>query len=121
MVSLYRDRPPRKGVLAVNTNYVRVKRPVSFKRIWPPLDSGCISVEGEVISNTLSNGVFGEEENSCSVWFPEAPEGYVALGCVVSPGNVQPLPSSTFCILASFVSPCSLRDCITVSDTNLYV
>ncbi|XWS38677.1 hypothetical protein CRYUN_Cryun19dG0151500 [Craigia yunnanensis] len=114
------DKPPRKGILAINTNYVRVKRPVSFKRIWPPLDYGGISDEGEVKSNTLSNGVLGEGESSCSVWFPEAPEGYVALGCVVSPGKVQPSPSSTFCILASFVSPCSLRDCITISDTNLY-
>ncbi|XWS49634.1 hypothetical protein CRYUN_Cryun12cG0020000 [Craigia yunnanensis] len=114
------DKPPRKGVLAINTNYVRVKRPVSFKRIWPPLDSGGISAEGEVKSNTLSNGVLGEGESSCSVWFPEAPEGYVALGCVVSTGKVRPSPSSTFCILASFVSPCSLRDCITISDSNLY-
>ena len=100
---------------------MRVKRPVSFKRIWPPLDSGGISDEGEVKSNTLSNGVLGEGESSCSVWFPEAPEGYIALGCVVSPEKVRPSPSSTFCILASFVSPCSLRDCITISDTNLYV
>ncbi|XP_022737877.1 uncharacterized protein LOC111290709 isoform X2 [Durio zibethinus] len=114
------DKPPTKGVLAVNTNYVRVKRPVSFRRIWPPLDSGGISDEGEVKSNTLSNGVLGEGESSCSVWFPEAPEGYVALGCVVSPGKLRPSPSSTFCILASFVSPCSLRDCITISDTNQY-
>ncbi|XVF52445.1 hypothetical protein PTKIN_Ptkin05aG0018700 [Pterospermum kingtungense] len=113
------DRPPRKGVLAVNTNYVRVKRPVSFRRIWPPLDSGHISVESEARSNALSNGVLGEGESSCSVWFPEAPEGYVALGCVVSPGNEQPSLSSTFCILASSLSPCSLRDCITISDTNL--
>ncbi|XP_052881690.1 uncharacterized protein LOC108482794 [Gossypium arboreum] len=109
------DKPPTKGVLAVNINYLRVKRPVSFKRIWPPLDSGGISNEGEITSNTLSKD---EEETSCSVWFPEAPEGYVALGCVVSPGKLQPSLSSTFCILASFVSPCSLRDCITISDTN---
>ncbi|XVE65214.1 hypothetical protein DITRI_Ditri07aG0162900 [Diplodiscus trichospermus] len=114
------DKPPRKGVLAINTNYVRVQRPVSFKRIWPPLDSGSISDEGEVKSNTLSNSVLGEGESSCSVWFPEAPEGYVALGCVVSPGKVQPSLSSTFCVLASFVSPCSLRDCIAISDANLY-
>ncbi|KAK6251014.1 hypothetical protein SCA6_005019 [Theobroma cacao] len=114
------DKPPTKGVLAVNTNYVPVKRPVSFNRIWPPLDSGGISDVGEVKSNSLSNGMLGDGESSCSVWFPEAPEGYVALGCVVSPGKLRPSPSSTFCILASFVSPCSLRDCITITDTDLY-
>ncbi|OMP08180.1 hypothetical protein COLO4_06705 [Corchorus olitorius] len=114
------DKPPTKGVLAVNTNSVRVKRPVSFKRVWPPLDSGGITNESEVKSYSLSSGKLGDGESSCSVWFPEAPEGYVALGCVVSPGIIQPSPSSTFCILSSFVSPCSLRDCITISNTNLY-
>ncbi|KAK8614167.1 hypothetical protein V6N13_122539 [Hibiscus sabdariffa] len=112
------DKPPTKGVLAVNTNYVPVKRPTSFKRIWPPLDFGGISDEFEVDSKTLSNGALGEGESCCSVWFPEAPEGYVALGCVVSPGKLQPSLSSTFCISDSCVSPCSLRDCITTSDTN---
>ncbi|KAE8731960.1 Pleckstrin (PH) domain-containing protein isoform 2 [Hibiscus syriacus] len=71
--------------------------------------------EGEIKSEILSNG---EQESNCSVWFPEAPEGYIALGCVVSPGKLQPSSSSTFCIPASFVSPCSLRDCITI--TNQY-
>ncbi|TYI15495.1 hypothetical protein ES332_A08G190100v1 [Gossypium tomentosum] len=112
------DKPPTKGVLAVNTNYVPVKRPLSFKRIWPPLDSGGISDECEVNSKTSSNGVLGEGESCCSVWLPEPPEGYVALGCVVSPGKLRPSSSSTFCILDSFVSPCSLRDCITTSATN---
>ncbi|KAK8691037.1 hypothetical protein V6N13_074558 [Hibiscus sabdariffa] len=112
-IPLFRDKPPTNGILAVDINHLRVKRPVSFKKIWPPVDSRGISNEGEVKFNILSNG---EEEINCSVWFPEAPEGYVALGCVVSPGKLEPSSSSAFCIPASFVAPCSLRDCITITN-----
>ncbi|XP_019086561.1 PREDICTED: uncharacterized protein LOC104718635 [Camelina sativa] len=94
------DKPPTKGVLVVNTNLMRVKRPLSFKPIWSPLDKD-------------------EGDNSCSIWFPEAPKGYVALGCVVSSGSMPPSLSSAFCILASSVSPCSLRDCIAISSTDI--
>ncbi|KAH7549714.1 hypothetical protein JRO89_XS13G0070800 [Xanthoceras sorbifolium] len=113
------DKPPTKGVLAVNTNFARVKRPISFKLIWPPLDSGGISDQGAFNHNSPPNGVLNEGDSCCSVWFPEAPKDYVALGCVVSPGRTPPPLSSAFCILASLVSPCSLRDCITISSTNL--
>ncbi|KAK8578932.1 hypothetical protein V6N12_069275 [Hibiscus sabdariffa] len=109
------DKPPTKGILAVDINHLRVKRPVSFKQIWPPIDSRGISNEGGVKFNILSNG---EEEINCSVWFPEAPEGYVAVGCVVSPGKLEPSSSSAFCIPASFVAPCSLRDCITITNQS---
>ncbi|KAL4281079.1 hypothetical protein GQ457_03G021660 [Hibiscus cannabinus] len=112
-IPLFRDKPPTNGILAVDINQLRVKRPVSFKKIWPPVDSRGISSEGEVKFNILSNR---EEEINCSVWFPEAPEGYVALGCVVSPGKLEPSSSSSFCIPASFVAPCSLRDCITITN-----
>ena len=115
-----RDKPPTKGVIVVNSTYARVKRPISFKLIWPSLDSGNISDKD--ISNfaSLPNGTFHDGE-SCSIWFPEAPKGYVALGCVVSPGRTQPPLSSVFCISASLVSSCSLRDCITINAANLYV
>ncbi|XP_062073801.1 uncharacterized protein LOC133778015 isoform X2 [Humulus lupulus] len=96
------DKPPTKGVIVVNSNYTRVKRPVSFKLIWPPSESG--------------NLTYGD---CCSVWFPEAPKGYVALGCVVSPGRTQPPLSSTFCISASLVCSCSLRDYIAINTANL--
>ncbi|KAJ4846821.1 hypothetical protein Tsubulata_004613 [Turnera subulata] len=112
------DKPPTKGVVALNTSFVRVKRPISFKLIWPALASKEISDEGP--TNSTTNGVDSHEDSSCSIWFPEAPKGYVALGCVVSPGRTQPPLSSAFCILASLVSSCSLRDCITISSTHIY-
>ncbi|KAJ8763967.1 hypothetical protein K2173_003749 [Erythroxylum novogranatense] len=100
------DKPPTRGVLAVNSNLARVRRPKSFKLIWPPSSS----------EKSSDN----EAESYCSVWFPEPPGGYVALGCVVSPGKTQPSPSSTFCILASLVSPSALRDCITIASNDLH-
>ncbi|XP_028077973.1 LOW QUALITY PROTEIN: uncharacterized protein LOC114279888 [Camellia sinensis] len=99
------NKPPTKGVLAVNTSLARVKRPVSFKLVWPPTANNDISEFQDV-----------DNHNICSIWFPEAPKGYVALGCVVSTGRTQPPLSSAFCILASLVSPCALRDCVTISS-----
>ncbi|KAK9984845.1 hypothetical protein SO802_034370 [Lithocarpus litseifolius] len=115
------DKPPTKGVLAVNTNFARVKRPTSFKLIWAPLSSGDLS--GHVVNSfdSLPNVVRGNGDSGCSIWFPVAPEGYVALGCVVSLGITQPPLSSAFCILASLVCPCSLRDCIAISTTDTYL
>ncbi|VVA93348.1 unnamed protein product [Arabis nemorensis] len=105
------DKPPTKGVLVVNTNLMRVKRPLSFKLIWSPLSSGGL---GDSSTNDKD-----ESNDSCSIWFPEAPKGYVALGCVVSSGRAPPPLTSVFCILASSVSPCSLRDCIAISSTDI--
>nr|XP_043638921.1 uncharacterized protein LOC122610015 [Erigeron canadensis] len=107
------DKPPTKGVLAVNTRYVKIKKPEAFKLVWPPSDSqGVIPLE-LVPSIVPENG-----ERSCSIWFPVAPKGYVALGCVVSPGKTQPSLSSVFCLHASLLSPCALRDCITISPSE---
>ncbi|CAN1333900.1 Intermembrane lipid transfer protein VPS13 [Linum perenne] len=112
------DKPPTKGVPAVNTNLVRVKRPVSFKLIWSSSASKKVSDEDVTSSKLLTPGAVSGEESCCSIWFPEAPKGYVALGCVVSADRKQPALSSAFCILASLVSPCSLRDCVAISSIN---
>lgn len=114
------DKPPTKGVVAVNTNFARVKRPISFKLIWPPLASEEISGQDVANSSFLLDSFLTKEGNYCSIWFPEAPKGYVALGCVVSPGRTQPPLSAAFCISASLVSSCSLRDCITINSVNSY-
>ncbi|XP_042953951.1 uncharacterized protein LOC122290372 isoform X2 [Carya illinoinensis] len=111
------DKPPTKGVLAVNTNIVRVKRPISFKFIWSPLSSGDISDQGVNNSDLVPNGT-SKGDSNFSIWLPEAPKGYVALGCVVSPGRTPPPLSSAFCILASLVCPCSLRDCIAIRTST---
>ncbi|KAL7609935.1 hypothetical protein Lser_V15G10156 [Lactuca serriola] len=104
------DKPPSKGVLAVNTRYVKIKKPEAFKLVWPPSDS-----EGAGDLELVPE----DGEESCSIWFPVAPKGYVALGCVVSPGKTQPSLSSAFCIHASLVSPCALRDCIAINSGDI--
>ncbi|KAK1438468.1 hypothetical protein QVD17_04277 [Tagetes erecta] len=104
------DKPPTKGVLAVNTRYVKIKKPESFKLVWPPSDSQGVGLLEFVPS------IDGSE--SYSIWFPVAPKGYIALGCVVSPGRTLPSTSSVFCLHASLLSPCALRDCITISSVD---
>ncbi|ESW28603.1 hypothetical protein PHAVU_002G003000 [Phaseolus vulgaris] len=110
------DKPPTKGVLAVNINSVIVKRPISFRLIWPPLAS--VGIKGEEVDN--SDLLWNTEADAiCSIWFPEAPKGYVALGCIVTRGKEPPPLSSAFCIPSSSVSPCSLRDCITIGTSDI--
>ncbi|KAK7307747.1 hypothetical protein VNO77_41077 [Canavalia gladiata] len=109
------DKPPTKGVLAVNTNSITVKRPVSFRLVWPPLNSA--GIKGEEMDNSDSLGKI-EADAIYSIWFPEAPKGYVALGCIVTHGKTPPPLSSAFCIPTTSVSPCSLRDCITIGTTD---
>ncbi|XP_004305711.1 PREDICTED: uncharacterized protein LOC101295936 [Fragaria vesca subsp. vesca] len=104
------DKPPTKTVLAVNTSFSRVKKPLSFKLLWPLLPFAESSSHGVNNLDTIPNGVLSDESRqvASSIWFPEAPAGYVALRCVVCPGRAQPPLSSAFCISASLVSPCSL-------------
>lgn len=109
------DKPPTKGVLAVNTNSITVKRPIHFRLIWPPLISTGTTDE-EMDNSDLSWKT--ETDGICSIWFPEAPKGYVALGCIVTQGRTPPPLSSAFCIPSSSVSPCSLRDCVIIGMTN---
>lgn len=112
------DKPPTKGVVAVNTGLIHVKRPKSFKLIWPPSD--VLPAEGLGITELAAEEGSGGE-TVCSIWFPEAPKGYVALGCVASLGRAQPPASSVFCISASLVSPCDMRDCIILGSFSWYV
>ncbi|KAG4987653.1 hypothetical protein JHK85_030636 [Glycine max] len=89
------DKPPTKGVLAVNINSVTVKRPISFRLVWQLLTS--VGIEGEEVNN--SDLLWKTEADAiCSIWFPEAPKGYVALGCIVTHGKTPPPLSSSFCI-----------------------
>lgn len=115
---LVRDKPPTKAVLAVNKNLVKLKRPESFKLIWPHTTSGNISGADGINGTPF---ILQEGNVSCSIWYPVAPKGYVALGCVVSSGTAPPPLSSSFCILASLVSSCPLRDCVVIGTGNEYV
>lgn len=94
----------------MNTRYVKIKKPEAFKLVWPPSDSHGVDILEFVPSSVSEDG-----PQSCSIWYPVAPKGYVALGCVVSPGKTQPSISSAFCLHVSLLSPCALRDCITIS------
>ncbi|XP_051144600.1 uncharacterized protein LOC127260739 isoform X2 [Andrographis paniculata] len=107
------DKPPTKGVIAVNTNIIPVRRPKSFTLVWPPSSSD------KLISEDVDSDVLNPD-TTCSIWFPEAPKGYVALGCVVSSGRSPPPISSVFCILASLVTPCGFRDCINVGSGSRF-
>lgn len=106
-----RNEPPSKGVLAVNTSIARVKRPVSYKLIWSSNPEGVDRSTHDLMSAVSNN----DDNGQCSIWFPVAPEGYVGVGCVVSPDCTEPPLSCVLCILASLVSPCAVKDCITLS------
>lgn len=127
-----RDEPPAKGVLTVNMALARGKRPTGFKSVWSSIDlvpevsqRSCVDeqvlhVAEHSIIHELDNAPLivsdGEEgvEQGCSVWLPIPPEGYVALGCVVWKGQEEPPKSAALCVLTSFISPCSMRDCINI-------
>lgn len=125
MAIFFRNEPPSKGVLAVNINFVKVKRPISYKLIWPPLNFGGASSFVDNNSQqdaSISFPVENDSENLvCSIWFPIAPQGYVSMGCVVSVDKREPPSSSCLCILSSLVSPCSFKDCISLSLSEPYV
>ncbi|KAL0326635.1 UNVERIFIED_CONTAM: hypothetical protein Sangu_1741500 [Sesamum angustifolium] len=78
------DKPPTRGVIAVNTSLIRVKRPKSFALVWSPSSD-----------DVRAEGVDGSELTS-------------------DKGSAQPPISSVFCVLASLVTPCGLRDCISI-------
>lgn len=106
----------------MNTSFARVKRPISFRLIWPPIASEDISsYHINNYDSSPGDHSLGHEDCFYSIWFPEAPKGYVALGCVVSNGIMQPPLSSVFCVATSLVSVCSLRDCISISTSVPYV
>ncbi|XP_048140983.1 uncharacterized protein LOC115736923 isoform X3 [Rhodamnia argentea] len=113
------EKPPTKGVIAINTNFARVKNPLSFRLVWPTLSAGVSSEQRSNGNEGSLRSILDEGDTSCCVWFPEAPKGYVALGCVVSQGSKRPPLSSVSCILASLLTPCPLRDCITIGSDNL--
>ncbi|XP_073000916.1 uncharacterized protein [Typha latifolia] len=114
------NEPPSKGVLAVNTSLVRVKRPVAYKLIWQAGTLRADKCQQDWLT-ALSYDDNGEEYSGCSIWLPIAPKGYVPVGCVVSAGSVEPSLSSASCIMAPMVSLCSLRDCIALrlSESSL--
>ncbi|XP_039123130.1 uncharacterized protein LOC120259563 isoform X5 [Dioscorea cayenensis subsp. rotundata] len=111
------NEPPAKGVLAVNPSFVRVKRPISFRLIWPCSIRNTSGGNHGPTGDILKHDDYGQEEGF-SVWFPIAPKGFVAVGCVVSSGREVPSLSSALCIMSSLVSPSTLKDCISLGLTE---
>lgn len=110
-----RNDPPTRGVLALNTNFVRVKRPLSYKLVW---QSGPPRTNGFHRNKEDSKNKPFNVDDICSVWLPVAPVGYVAMGCVVTSGTAQPPLSSVFCLTASLVSSCNIRDCVALRSNK---
>ncbi|EPS74221.1 hypothetical protein M569_00532, partial [Genlisea aurea] len=80
------DKAPTKGVIAVNTRLLRVKRPKSFTLVWPTFSKNAFRAETPT-DFTKDSSI---ENPVCSIWFPESPDGYLALGCVASSGMAPP-------------------------------
>jgi vacuolar protein sorting-associated protein 13A/C len=143
MFLINRNEIPSKGVLALNMGLARVKRPVDFKLVWSSFDLSS-SLHRGMNANGSANSLYGvvmaeeglsgsnradgksfldedgeDQEQECSVWLPIPSPGYVALGCVASRGREPPSPTTALCVLATLVTPCSMKDCIYVSTQNL--
>ncbi|KAG0604101.1 hypothetical protein M758_10G145000 [Ceratodon purpureus] len=126
------DEPPAKGVLTVNMALVRGKRPTGYKREWSSFELGSakkLNENGKELSESSSKqeldnaliSISDDEEGEprgCCIWLPIAPEGYVALGCVVWKGQEEPPKSAALCVLAALISPSSMRDCINIQGTT---
>ncbi len=71
---------------------------------------------GRIDYKDLLDSKENDEETDCSIWIPVAPPGYVALGCVACKGQRPPPTTTSLCVLAALVSPCSMRDCVYVTS-----
>lgn len=121
------DEPPSKGVFALNTSFAKVKRPLHFELVWSSSENNNCSdrqqinmSESDIRETDVSQySKDNSEQSECRVWMPIPPEGYVALGCVVSRGREEPLLSSSLCVSATLVTPCALKDCVFFSYPQL--
>jgi vacuolar protein sorting-associated protein 13A/C len=121
------NEPPSKGVLALNTSFAKVKSPLHFELVWSSSEYKYCSdrqqikpSESDIRETDVSQySHHNPEQSECRVWMPIPPEGYVALGCVVSRGREQPSLSSSLCVSATLVTPCPLKDCVLFSYPQL--
>ncbi|XP_057872719.2 uncharacterized protein LOC131078906 isoform X2 [Cryptomeria japonica] len=118
------DEPPSKGVLALNTSNGKVRRPLRFELIWSSSkEYSLVRQEGSQVDireiNMCTDLDRPPDQMVCSVWMPIPPQGFVALGCVVSTGREQPPLSSALCVSTTLVTPCPLKDCIFLDPSKL--
>lgn len=88
--------------------YGRVQRPLGFTLM------GCFSdillIEGD--DNDLS------PECQCSIWWPNAPPGYVSLGSVVHLGREPPPNHIVYCLRSDLVASCYFSECVLNLTSN---
>ncbi|KAJ7562087.1 hypothetical protein O6H91_03G054700 [Diphasiastrum complanatum] len=120
------DEPPSKAVLALNTGLGHMKKPLDFVLVWSSSHS-CSPYKrtsqnfpddiSDQMANSKGSGPTNDKHGSseeCSVWFPVAPRGYVALGCVATLGIDPPQPTVTLCISTMLVTRWWMKDCISI-------
>lgn len=102
--------PPSQVVVAVSNTYGRVRRPLGFRLVH------VLPGSLDLIDSSQST-----EENECSIWIPEPPPGYLALGCVVNIGRLPPSNHVVYCLRSDLVTSATFSDCIhTLSPADGY-
>ncbi|XP_042516642.1 uncharacterized protein LOC122090931 isoform X2 [Macadamia integrifolia] len=103
-----RPIPPSQAVMAVGNTYGRVRKPLGFKLIG--LFSDIYGLEGD--------GAQSDDVGDCSLWFPIAPPGYSALGCVAHMGNQPPPTHIVYCIRSDLMTSAVYSECIFSIPSN---
>ncbi|CAI9119065.1 OLC1v1020728C1 [Oldenlandia corymbosa var. corymbosa] len=98
-----RPSPPAQTVMAVSNTYGRVRKPLGFKLM------------GTVSRDPVSDDSYSEADSSdsdCSLWFPIAPPGYLALGCVAHRGYQPPPNHIVHCLRSDLVTSTMYSECL---------
>ncbi|KAA8527969.1 hypothetical protein F0562_035162 [Nyssa sinensis] len=105
-----RPIPPSEAVIAVNSTFGRVRKPLGFKLI-----GSFSSIQGMERGEGHSN-----IDGDCSVWIPVPPAGYSAVGCVAHIGSQPPPNHIVHCIRSDLVTSTRYSECIFNSSSNSY-
>ncbi|XP_057544625.1 uncharacterized protein LOC130823840 isoform X3 [Amaranthus tricolor] len=105
-----RSIPPSQAMMAVCNTYGRVRKPLGFKLI------GLLS---EILEIDCIEGAVNAK-NECSIWFPVAPPGYIAVGCVANLGNQPPPNHVVYCIRADLVTSTAFSENLFNIASNLH-
>lgn len=94
-----RPNPPSQTVMAVNSTYGRVRKPIGFQLI-----GSCSSIQVSEWHSKL--------DSDCSLWLPIAPPGYLAVGCVAHVGSQPPPNHVVHCIRSDLVTSTTYSECL---------
>eukprot|EP00898_Chlorokybus_atmophyticus_P001275 jgi/Chlat1/2148/Chrsp17S02730 len=83
--------PPSFAVNALSSTCVYTIHPVGYRRVW-----ACVGAE---------------DAPNYTMWAPIAPRGFLALGCIVTPGKHQPSNSLVLCIASRCCVQAPFNDC----------